>query len=84
MVTKYFALVFRGSIEMKSVKPRQTGDKYPAYKIYLLNEVQCLCHENKLRNLSHIYTHRHKHIYISKFNGNLDFLFTEHLLQTLK
>jgi hypothetical protein len=35
----YFELVFRGSIETKSVKPRQTADNNPAYKIYLLKEV---------------------------------------------
>ena len=64
VVTKYFALGFRGSIEMKSVKPRQTADKYPEYIIYLYNEFQCFFHENELRNLRHIYTHTHTNIYI--------------------
>ena len=44
MVTKYFELVFRGSIETKSVKPRQTADSNPANKVYLLKDVQFLCH----------------------------------------
>ena len=40
---------------MKSVNPRQTAENNPAYKIFLHNEVQCLGHENEIRNLSHIY-----------------------------
>jgi hypothetical protein len=61
VVTKYFELVFSGSIETRSVKPRQTADNNPAYKIYLHNEVQCLGHVYYLRNLSHIYIY---YIYI--------------------
>ena len=66
MVTKYFELVFRGSIETKSVNPRQTAETNPAYKIYLIIEVKLLGHENELRNLSHIYIQ----IYIYKVNVN--------------
>jgi hypothetical protein len=47
VVKKYFELVFRGSIETKSVKPKQTADNNPAYKIYLIKEVKGLCHENE-------------------------------------
>ena len=45
VVTKYFELVLRGSIETKSVKPRQTADNKIAYENYLLKKVQCLGHE---------------------------------------
>jgi len=45
VVTKYIELVLRGSIETKSIKPRQTADNKMAYKIYLLKKVQCLGHE---------------------------------------
>jgi len=55
VVTKYFELVFSGSIETKRDKPRQTADNNPAYKIYLHIEFQCLGHVYYLRNLSHIY-----------------------------
>ena len=64
MVTKYFELVFSGSIETKRVKPRQRADNNPAYKIYLHNEVQCLGHENYLRNLSRIYMYIYIYIYV--------------------
>ena len=65
MVTKCFELVFRGSIETKSVNPRQTAENNPAYKVYLINEIKCLGHENELRNLSHIYIHTYKYkVYI--------------------
>jgi hypothetical protein len=61
-MTKYIELVFRGIIETRSVKPRQTANNNPAYKIYLLTEVQCLIHQNELRKLKYI------KIYINKFN----------------
>ena len=64
MVTKYFELLFSGSIETKRVKPRQTAENNQAYNIYLHIEVQCLGHEIYLRNLSRIHTHTHTYIYI--------------------
>jgi hypothetical protein len=54
----------RGSIEKNSVKPKQTAENNLAYKIYLLKEVQCLGHENELRNLGQIYIHIYIYIYI--------------------
>ena len=51
-------------METKSFKTRQTADNNPAYKIYLFKEVQCLSHENELRNLSHTYIYIHIHSYI--------------------
>jgi len=49
-------------VETKSFKTRQTADNIPAYKIYIFKEVQCLGHENELRNLCHIYIYIHKYI----------------------
>jgi hypothetical protein len=57
VVTKYIELVFTGSIETKSVKPKQTADNNPAYKLYLLKKDQCLGQE--LRNINHIYIFTH-------------------------
>jgi len=52
---------------MKSVKPRQTADNNPAYKIYLHNEVQCLGHEIELRINMFIHTHLYMDIYTRLF-----------------
>jgi len=58
-------------METKSVKPRQTAENNPAYKIYLRKEVQCIGHENKPCKLSHeyiyIHTHTHIHTYIHTY-----------------
>jgi len=76
-------------VETKSFKTRQTADNNPAYKIYLFKEVQCLGHENELRNLCQIYiymyiyihTYIHTHIYSHKHTDSkpncLKFLFPQ-------
>jgi hypothetical protein len=64
VVTKYFELVFTGSIEMKSVKPKQTADNNSVYKIYLLEKVQCLGHGNVL---THIYICLCVYVYTMSF-----------------
>jgi hypothetical protein len=38
-------------METKSLKTRQTADNNPAYRIHIFKEVQCLGHENELRNI---------------------------------
>jgi len=55
VVIIYFELVFRCSIETKSVKSRQRADNNPACKMYLLKEVQSLGHEIKLHTYIYIY-----------------------------
>jgi len=54
-------------METKSVKPRQTADNNPAYKVYLLKEVQCLGHENEPRKLNHVYIYIYIHIPIHTY-----------------
>jgi len=79
VVINYFELAFRGSIETKNVKARKTADN-PAYRNYLLNEVQCLGHENELRKLSHIY------IYIYTYSKTANLIvgtFSSHRMVTM-
>ena len=88
MVTKYFELLFCGSMETKRVNPRQIAERNPVYKIYLLKEVQCLVHEKGTIHIyicmcvyiyiyTHTHTHTHTHTYRKKKPNCLKFLFPQ-------
>jgi hypothetical protein len=81
VVTKYIELVLRGSIETKSIRPRQTADNKIAYKIYLLKKVQCLGHENKLRNLTQIYIYIYIYVLIIQYSDIYEYNILFHNLQ---